>query len=383
MPRSRRRVGPVVSGLVPAVCFLLASNAAHAAPNAITQQGRLFDAEGKPVDGTLALEFALYDSANDSVPAWSEVHTITFDDGFYAVALGSNVAFPSDLFDGSAKHLGVTVGSEPEMTPRAEVRSVPYALSANDATGDIHPKSVSIDGYGVVIDATGAWVGPSTGLIGPQGPQGPAGAPGATGPQGPVGPAGPSGAPGATGATGAAGAAGATGPQGPAGPAGAAGAPGAAGAAGAPGATGATGATGPAGTSGVYAVGEFRGLVSSTIAANSSAYVFVGPTASVAVGSGQRLLGSASAAVGTLSGVATLDAGLCYRPTNSNTLTNFAAGIDFMTVEVDTTSFPLSVSASVGGLTAGTYTVGLCIRNSGAVALGDNDVVNGWVIVTN
>ena len=39
-------MGPVVSGLVPAVCFLLASNAAHAAPNAITQQGRLFDAEG-------------------------------------------------------------------------------------------------------------------------------------------------------------------------------------------------------------------------------------------------------------------------------------------------------------------------------------------------
>jgi hypothetical protein len=112
-------------------------------------------------------------------------------------------------------------------------------------------------------------------------------------------------------------------------------------------------------------------------------YVFVGPTASVAVGAGQRLLGSASAAVGTVSGVATLDAGLCYRPSNSTTLTNFASGIDFMTAEVDTTSFPLAISASIGALAAGTYTVGLCIRNSGTVALGDNDVVNGWVIVTN
>jgi len=133
----------------------------------------------------------------------------------------------------------------------------------------------------------------------------------------------------------------------------------------------------------VYAVGEFKGLAQGTINPNSSVYLFVGPTASVAVGAGQRLLGSASAALATASGVAIADVGLCYRPSNTNTLTNFTPGLDYMTVEIDTTSFPLSVSASVGGLTAGTYTVGLCIRNSGAVALADNDAVSGWVIVTN
>lgn len=54
-------------------------------------------------------------------------------------------------------------------------------------------------GGGLVIDATGQWVGDPTGLVGPAGPQGPQGVQGpqgpqgAQGPQGPQGPAGPSG----------------------------------------------------------------------------------------------------------------------------------------------------------------------------------------------
>jgi hypothetical protein len=45
-----------------------------------------------------------------------------------------------------------------------------------------------------VINSTGAWVGPSSGLVGPQGPAGVAGAAGATGAQGPAGATGPAGA---------------------------------------------------------------------------------------------------------------------------------------------------------------------------------------------
>jgi hypothetical protein len=57
--------------------------------------------------------------------------------------------------------------------------------------GDLSGTEVSIDGYGVVIDGEGNWVGqPIVGQQGPQGEQGPKGDTGDTGVQGPVGPQG-------------------------------------------------------------------------------------------------------------------------------------------------------------------------------------------------
>ena len=226
---------------------ILLARSAGAVPGTITHQGRLYDAGAQPVSGTLDVAFAIYDDAASPTPIWSEVHSVTFEDGYFSVALGALVPFDAAVFDGSTRHLGITVGSDPEMTPRAVVGSVPYALLAGNVTGDITPSSVSIAGFGEVIDANGNWVGSPTGLVGPEGPEGPQGIAGPTGPAGadgaagPIGPTGPDGATGATGPTGPDGATGATGP---------AGADGATGATGAAGATGADGATGPAGPAG-------------------------------------------------------------------------------------------------------------------------------------
>jgi hypothetical protein len=205
---------------------LVASAASAAVPGTLTHQGRLYDAAQTPINGTLDVVFAVYDSPAATVPLWSEQHTLTFDEGYYAAALGSIVPFGAGVFDGSTRYFGMTVGSDPEMTPRATIGSVAYAMVAGEVTGDIHPTSVSIAGFGAVIDAAGQWVGSPTGLQGPAGPQGPAGATGAQGSagvqgaqgvQGPAGPQGPQGPAGATGAQGPAGPSGATGPQGPAG----------------------------------------------------------------------------------------------------------------------------------------------------------------------
>jgi hypothetical protein len=59
-------------------------------------------------------------------------------------------AFPATLWTGPARHLGLTVGSDPEMTPRELVTSVPYALIANDAIGDIHSNSITVNGTAIV-----------------------------------------------------------------------------------------------------------------------------------------------------------------------------------------------------------------------------------------
>lgn len=153
----RRRTA---ASLVMASLFLSAGSSLAAAPPAITQQGRLFQADGMPVSGPLDVVFSLHDSAVGGALLWSETHTITFDDGYFSVALGEMTPLGNAAFDGSVRYLGIQIGDDAEMSPRSATRSVPYALVASDAIGDITPKSVSIAGVGTVIDATGHWVGP-------------------------------------------------------------------------------------------------------------------------------------------------------------------------------------------------------------------------------
>jgi hypothetical protein len=238
-----------------------AGAAAPGVPQTLVHQGRLYGANGVAVNQSLTMQFAIYASENAMVPGWVDQFLVTFVDGYYAVDLGAGmVPFPATLFNGATLWLGITVGSDPEMTPRSPIDSVPYAVLAGNVDGDITPNSVSIPGFGMVINNAGQWVGDPTNLVGkqgPQGPQGPQGEAGSTGPTGPTGPAGANGATGAQGPQGAAGPAGANGQNGLQGAQGAAGTNGAQGAAGAnggangaQGASGAQGAIGPQGAAG-------------------------------------------------------------------------------------------------------------------------------------
>jgi hypothetical protein len=277
---------------VVAAISTLAAAAVAGVPATLTHQGRLFDASGAPLGVTVAVQFSIYGAATGGAPLWTETHQLTLDAGYYSVALGSTASFGAGLFDGSPRYLGIKVGTDAEMSPRAQIASEPYALVAGDAVGDIHPTSVTVNGQ-VIIDSAGHWVGSPTGLVGPAGAAGATGAAGVQGPAGPQGPAGAVGATGAAGVQGPAGAAGATGaagvqgpagPQGPAGalgatgpqgPAGAQGVQGAQGSAGAQGPAGAIGATGPQGPAGTLSGGSASFLtrwVSATAVGNSTIF---------------------------------------------------------------------------------------------------------------
>jgi hypothetical protein len=141
---------------------LAAPAVASAVPGTLMHQGRLFDDGGAPVDATFDVTFSLYAQPADTEPLWEETHTITFEQGFFSVALGADKSLV-DVLNGEVRYLGIKVGEDAEMTPRSAVQSVPYALIANDVTGDIHPASVSIPGFGLVIDENGQWVGDPTG----------------------------------------------------------------------------------------------------------------------------------------------------------------------------------------------------------------------------
>jgi hypothetical protein len=111
---------------------------ASAVPGTLTQQGRLFSSDGDPVDGEVTIIFTIYDDPDDSDEAnvlWTESQDITLDDGYFSAQLGEVEEIdPDDVFDGSVRYLGVTVGSDSEMSPRQAITSVPYAFHSGHAT---------------------------------------------------------------------------------------------------------------------------------------------------------------------------------------------------------------------------------------------------------
>jgi hypothetical protein len=122
--------------LLPFVILLL-SLTAEAQSKKISMQGFLKDANGKAVaDGNKVLTFKIYDAVSGGSAIWAKVFSqVNVVGGVYAVQLG-----PSD---GSIEistlawdvpyYVGITVESEPELTPRTEFTYAPYTFAVNKA----------------------------------------------------------------------------------------------------------------------------------------------------------------------------------------------------------------------------------------------------------
>jgi hypothetical protein len=87
----------------------------------------LTDTGGTPITGSLSMTFNLYTVASGGTAAWTETHpTVTVTNGVYDVVLGS--VTPIVLASAQQYYLGVTAGTDPEMTPRQPLASVMSAL---------------------------------------------------------------------------------------------------------------------------------------------------------------------------------------------------------------------------------------------------------------
>lgn len=114
--------------------LLVASSASAAVPQTLTQQGRLLNSDGTPVTSPVRMIFSLYASSSATTPLWTETQSnVMLDNGAFSVQLGGVTAFPASLWNGATLYLGVTVGNDPEMTPREQITSVPYALMCAQA----------------------------------------------------------------------------------------------------------------------------------------------------------------------------------------------------------------------------------------------------------
>jgi hypothetical protein len=122
---------------------------AASAPNIISYQGRVLNANAVPVtDATLDMVFLLYDAASGGSCVWSNssascatttVKAITVTDGLFSEDLGdtgdSYAAIGDSIFgDNASLYLEVRIEGE-TLTPRKQITAAPYALNADTVDG--------------------------------------------------------------------------------------------------------------------------------------------------------------------------------------------------------------------------------------------------------
>jgi len=110
---------------------LLPLRAHTAIPQKINYQGYLTDPQGTTIDGSVSMVFAIYSQTSGGTALWTETQTVTAADGVFSVNLGNvnSIDLPFD----TQYYLGITVGSDNEMTPRQALSSVGYAYRAKKA----------------------------------------------------------------------------------------------------------------------------------------------------------------------------------------------------------------------------------------------------------
>ncbi len=89
----------------------------------INVQGQLVSG-GSPVNGSVNVTFCLYSVSIGGLPLWSDIQSVTADNGYFSEELDVDQA----LFNGQPLWLGVQVAGDSEMSPRQKILPVPYAL---------------------------------------------------------------------------------------------------------------------------------------------------------------------------------------------------------------------------------------------------------------
>ncbi|TAL50496.1 hypothetical protein EPN81_02655, partial [Patescibacteria group bacterium] len=122
---------------------------AASAPNIITYQGRVLNANGVPVsDGSLSMIFELYTASTGGTCVWSNssatcatatARSVTLTTGLFTENLGDTVAsyaaIGDSIFgDNAALYLQVTIAGE-ALSPRRQITAAPYALNADTLDG--------------------------------------------------------------------------------------------------------------------------------------------------------------------------------------------------------------------------------------------------------
>ena len=118
------------------ILTVFAGTSPAATPTAINYQGRLTNAGGTAVpDGSYSIVFTIYDTPSGGTGKWTETQSVTTSGGLFAVQLGTVNAIVDTVFNYWFRYLGVKVGTDPELSPRTRLVSVPYADRVSTVDG--------------------------------------------------------------------------------------------------------------------------------------------------------------------------------------------------------------------------------------------------------
>jgi len=142
-----------------------------AVPHEINYQGYLTSPGGAPVNTTVSIVFSLYDDPALSGPhqLYTETQSVPVVNGVFNVLIGPQQAAQFALLAFDVPYwLGVTVGSDPEMTPRQPIAAGAYAIRSASteslaATATV-PAAQVTGAVGSATSFTGALSGDVTGV---------------------------------------------------------------------------------------------------------------------------------------------------------------------------------------------------------------------------
>lgn len=119
--------------------LMLATSVFAAPPPMFSYQGRLTDPGGNPVpDGVYSVEFQIWNAPAAGLSLWSSGSVaVTTSDGLFSAKLGQSPqpSLPAAIFYDSLAYLGITVGVDPEISPRTQIVSSPYSLTTGTVEG--------------------------------------------------------------------------------------------------------------------------------------------------------------------------------------------------------------------------------------------------------
>ncbi len=135
-----------------ATLALLTGGASAQVPSLVGFQGFLTDLDGNAVDAPegLTVGVAMYHEASGGDSFWSdEYESVVVRAGSFSLLLGAgNNALPGDQFTGGTKYLALSVNGSPELEPRLQIISVPYAMRADAAqTAVTAQTAATLDGF--------------------------------------------------------------------------------------------------------------------------------------------------------------------------------------------------------------------------------------------
>ncbi len=107
-------------------------------PQTMSYQGVLTGTDGFPVpDGSVSLTFRLYDSSENGDTLWEETQDVSVSKGIFNVILGSsnplNIPFDKQYW------MGISIGGDAELTPRAALTASPYSLNSHSTIAETEP----------------------------------------------------------------------------------------------------------------------------------------------------------------------------------------------------------------------------------------------------